>query len=255
MNKRTIAVASAALLTFAGGAYAVAGGSAPTAITSSVTDKLGESITAKYPGSTIVGIHSLPGGGFGVEVRKSDATDVHVSVDANFKVTGELAGGMGMRGGMGMGGDMGHHGGPGMFDTAALAKTLGVTEDKLTAALDKVRQANDPRGEFAAALAKSLNASTSDVQSVLDAQRGASGPGDRGGRHFGPGGGPGGPDNSALVTALAKKLNVSESKVKDALDAARPDKTNREQELATALAKELDLDAATVQKALSAQHP
>ncbi|MBO9534024.1 MAG: hypothetical protein J7513_13720 [Solirubrobacteraceae bacterium] len=193
-SKRTIAVASAALLTFAGGTYAVAGGSAPTAITSSVTDKLGDAITAKYPGSTIVGIHSEPGAsGFRVEVRKADGTEVHVSVDESYKVTGELKGregrvGPGMRGGMGMGGMHGRHGGPGgRFDTAALAKTLGVSEDKLTAALEKVRDdlrpttrptmpptkadRSDRRDALAEALAKELGLDASKVKSALEAQR------------------------------------------------------------------------------------
>lgn len=193
MTKRTIAVASAALLTFAGGAYAVAGGSAPTPITSSVTDKLGDAITAKYPGSTIVGIRSEPGGGYEVEVRKSDGTEVHVSLDGAYKITGTHEGGM--RGGMGRG--MGHMGGgPGghrgmHMDTAALAKSLGVTETKLTDALDKVREQLRPdakdrpqgttppsqadrdarREEFANALAKELGLDASKVTKALDAQR------------------------------------------------------------------------------------
>jgi hypothetical protein len=196
MNKRTLAVASAALLTFAGGAYAVASSSAPTAITSSVTDKLGDAITAKYPGSTIVGIRSEAGGGYEVEVRKSDATEVHVTLDANYKITGEHTGGRGGKGGPG--GDRGGHGGhrgP-HFDTAALAKAIGVTETKLTAALDKLRAAHqaehdkdraqgttppsktdrdDRRDEFAKQLAKELDVDASKVTKALEAQK----PGDR----------------------------------------------------------------------------
>lgn len=188
-SKRTLAVASAALLTFAGGTYAVAGSSAPTAITSSVTDKLGDAITAKYPGSTIVGIHSEPGAtGFRVEVRKSDGTEVHVAVDENYKVGDELKGGPG-RGGPG--GGFGHGGGRGGFgpglDTAALAKTLGVSEDKLTAALKTVRESLKPttppttpptkgdradrRDALAEALAKALGLDAAKVKSALEAQR------------------------------------------------------------------------------------
>lgn len=201
MTKRTIAVASAALLTFAGGAYAVAGGSAPTPITSSVTDKLGEAITAKYPGSTIVGIRSESGGGYEVEVRKSDGTEVHVALDGAYKITGTHEGGM--RGGMGrgmgpMGGGPGGHGGHrGMhMDTAALAKAIGVTESKLTAALDKVRDQLKPsagdrpqgttppsqadrdarRDEFAKALAKELDVDADKVTKALEAQRPADRP-------------------------------------------------------------------------------
>jgi ABC-type glycerol-3-phosphate transport system substrate-binding protein len=198
MTKRTIAIASAALLTFAGGAYAVAGGSAPTPITSSVTDKLGDAITAKYPDSTIVGIRSESGGGYEVEVRKSDGTEVHVSLDGAYKITGTHEGGMrGEKGrGMGpMGGGPGGHRGMHM-DTAALAKSLGVSESKLTAALDKVRDQLKPsagdrpqgttqpsqadrdarRDEFAKALAKELDVDADKVTKALEAQRPADRP-------------------------------------------------------------------------------
>lgn len=202
MKKRTLAVASAALLTFAGGAYAVASGSAPSPITSSVTDELNDAITAKYSGATIVGIRSESGGGYEVEVRKTDGTEVHVTLDSAYKITGTHEGGM--RGGRGPGdGPGGHGGGPGghrgpHFDTAALAKAIGVSESKLTAALDQVREQLKPsekdrptgttpptppsqadrdarRDAFAKALAKELGVDADKVSKALEAQR----PGDR----------------------------------------------------------------------------
>lgn len=202
MNKRTLAVASAALLTFAGGAYAVAGGSAPSPITSSVTDKLTDAISAKYSGATIVGIRSESGGGYEVEVRKTDGTEVHVTLDSAYKITGTHEGGM--RGGKGRGGH-GGHGGPGghrghHLDTAALAKAIGVSESKLTAALEKVREELRPddkdrpqgttppsqadreakhearRDALAKALAKELDVDADKVRKALDAQHGADRP-------------------------------------------------------------------------------
>ncbi|MEH3052442.1 MAG: hypothetical protein PGN13_00345 [Patulibacter minatonensis] len=195
-KKRTIAVASAALLTFAGGAYAVAGGSAPTAITSSVTDKLSDAITAKYPGATIVGIRSEPGAtGFDVEVRKSDGTNVHVELDADYKITASREGGPGPgRGFGGPGGPGGRrgHGGP-RLDTAAVAKTLGVSEDKLKTALQKVRESLRP--------AKPADG----VKPTTPGTRPA--PGER---------------RDKLAEALAKELGLDADKVKQALEDARP---------------------------------
>lgn len=263
-TKRTLAVASAALLTFAGGAYAVASSSAPTAITSSVTDKIDTAIAAKYPGATVVGIRSNDGGTFEVEVRKTDGTEVHVSLDASFKITAENAGGFG-RGGRGFGGPGGgfDHGGPGPVDTAALAKSLGVSEDKLTAAIDKVRTslADAHEADEVAAIAKALNASSADVKAVLDAQQSASGKGQDGGPGFGGhrGGDGDGPGSDALVTALAKKLGTTEAKVRAALQSARPDHSgdpsSRQDDLASALAKALGLDASKVKTAIAAQRP
>lgn len=252
-KRKHLVIASAAALSLAGGAYAVAGSSAPTPITGSVTDKINEAVTDKYPGATVVGIESETGGTFEAHVRQKDGTLLDVELSSAYAITGTHEGrGMGAGGGMGPGGGMGHMGGmrgPGM-DTAALAKALGVSEDKLTAALDKVRQ-DRPKDELAATLAKALGATTSDVQEVLDAQRKSAQGGQSGGmRGRGPGF-----DRDALVAALAKKLNIAESKVTAALDDARPDPSARRDALATALAKELGLDASKVKDALAAQAP
>lgn len=195
MNKRTLAVASAALLTFAGGAYAVAGGSAPSPITSSVTDKLTDAISAKYSGATIVGIRSESGGGYEVEVRKTDGTEVHVELDSAYKITGTHEGGM--RGDKGRGG----HGGPGghrghHLDTAALAKAIGVSESKLTAALEKVREELKPADK------DRPQGTTPPSQADREAKREAR--------------------REALAKALAKELGVDADKVTKALEAQRP---------------------------------
>lgn len=201
-SKRTLIAASAALLTFAGGAYAVAGGSAPSPITSSVTDKLSDAVVAKYPGATIVGIRSEPGGGYEVEVRKTDASEVHVTLDADFKITGTHEGGprgFGRGPGGPDGGPGGHRGHGPRFDTAALAKAIGVSEDKLTAALDKLRderradrdkdrptgttppapptkeERDARRDQFAKDLAKELGVDVDKVTKALAAQRPAFG--------------------------------------------------------------------------------
>jgi hypothetical protein len=137
---------------------------------------------------------------------------------------------------------------------AGVAKTLGVTTEKLRAALEAARPTKDERpgrdrGDLAAELAKALGVKTADVQEVLEANRparpkngarparpkdgtkppagrgGFGGPGGPGGGHGRHGGGPGGPggrggarfDDAALVAALAKGLDVSEAKVKAAL--------------------------------------
>ncbi len=192
MNKRTLAVASAALLTFAGGAYAVAGGSAPSPITSSVTDKLSDAITAKYPGASITGIRSEPGGGYEVEIRKSDATELHVELDAKYAITGTHEGGRGGdRGGRGGHGGPGGHRGP-RFDTAALAKAIGVSESKLTTALDAVREQLKPSTK------DRPQGTTPPTQADRDAKR------------------------EAFAKALAKELDVDVDKVTKALEAQRP---------------------------------
>jgi hypothetical protein len=129
------------------------------------------------------------------------------------------------------------HGGPGggHFDTAALAKTLGVTEDKLQAALDNVGPAkgdrDGKRAEWTAAIAKALGQSTADVQAVLDANRptppaAGSTPQQR----------PTKPDDSALAKALAAKFGITQDKAQAALEAAHGDKADRSDELAAALA-------------------
>lgn len=148
------------------------------------------------------------------------------------------------------------HGGPagGRVDTAALAKSLGVTEDKLQAALDKVRPAkgdrDDKRTERTAAIAKALGQSTADVQAVLDANRP-----ERPAAGGTPQQRPAKPDESALAKALAAKFGISQDKAQAALDAAHSGQPDRGDAMAAALAKELGLDATKVKSALEAQRP
>ena len=253
---KTVAIAAVGLLTLGGGAYAATAGKAPTPLTGSVTDQAADAVVAKYPGSTLVGIESRPDGTFDARTRKGDGTIVGVTLDKDFKVTATREGGPGGFGGPGRGGWGGPgHGGPGGPgrgpDAAALAKALGVSEDELQAAFQKVRpaQRDERRDGHVAAIAKALGASESDVRSVLEAQRGPAGPGPGG-----PGRGPRG-DRGELVSALAKKTGKSEADVRKALRDARPDPADRADELATALAKELGLDAAKVKQALQDARP
>lgn len=160
-------------------------------------------------------------------------------------------------GGPGGPGGRGHRGG-GRIDTAAIAKSLGVTEDQLDKALDAARDANAPKdradrgAERAAALATALGVETSAVQKILDASRPERGArGDRG---------PGArPDDTALVSALAKGLSKSEADVKAALtkvqEAHRAEHEAREDALYAAVAKSLNTDAAAVEKAFEAARP
>lgn len=240
-TSKTVALAAVGALALGGGAYAATSSSnAPTPLTSSVFESASEAALAEYPGATIVGLQSRGDGTYEAEVRKADGTAVDVELDKSFKITGTHTGGMG-RGGHG--GHGGGRGGFGHLDTAALAKTLGVTEAKLQSALQTTRTATfGGRGDQAAAIAKELGASTADVQSVFDAQGGGRG-------HRGPGGRD---DNSELVSALAKKTGKSEAAVTKALEAAH---TAREDAQAAALAKELGIDAAKVKSALNAAKP
>jgi hypothetical protein len=254
---KTVAIAAVGVLSLGGVAFAATNAAnAPTPLTGSVTDKASEAVVAKYPGSTLVGIESRPDGTFEARVRKSDGTQVGVTLDKDFKITSTREGGPGRGGPGGFGGHGGPGGHRGFLDTAALAKALGVTEAKLQAAIEKVRpERGDRKDERVAAIAKALDASASDVQAVLEAQRGAGGPGRGGPGAGGPGrGGPRG-DDSALVTALAKKTGKTEAQVRAALDAARPKPGDRFDELSAALAKELGLDAAKVESALEAAKP
>jgi phenylpyruvate tautomerase PptA (4-oxalocrotonate tautomerase family) len=246
---KTAALATIGALGIGGGAYAATSASkAPTPLTGSITDKASAAAVAKYPGSTLVGIQSRPDGTYAAQVRKTDGTQAVVVLDKDFQVTAAREGGRGFGGPGGFGGGGGGfgHGGPGRgLDTAALAKTLGVAEDKLQAAIDQVRPAAkaDRKDELVAAIAKALGASRADVQAVFDdvAKSGAAG------RGFGPRGG-----GSDLIAALAAKTGKSEDDVREALRSARPDKADRFAELAAALAKELGLDANKVQSALEA---
>lgn len=254
-KKKTVAIAAVGVLAVAGAASAAvtSGTKAPTPLTGSITDKISDAALSKYPGGTLVGLESEPDGSYEAQVRKTDGGSATVTLDKDFAVTATHDGwGHGGPGGPAGPGGPGH-GGPGRgVDAAALAKSLGVDEAKLTAALDKVRpDRGDRRTEMTAAIAKALGVDAADVQAVLDAQRGPDG-GPGPGRGRGPGGG------GELVSALAKKLGISEDKVRSALEAARPDRGDRgdrKNELAAALAKELGLDASKVQSALEADRP
>lgn len=112
--------------------------------------------------------------------------------------------GRGPGGDGGPGGPGGHRGGPGGMDAAALATKLGLTEAKVSAALEKVRAAEKPPTP------------PTDGAKPSDADRTAR--------------------EKAHVTALAKALGVSEAKVQAALDAIRSDReANRKSELSTRL--------------------
>ena len=260
IKTRTTAVALAVGLSLGGAAYATAASqsssSAPPgnpneqALTGDTAEKVKAAALAKLPGATILRVETDEGGVYEAHVRKTDGTEAEVRVDKDFAVTSvdtrPAGGGPGGRGPGGPGG--------GRVDTAALAKTLSVTEDKLQAALDKVRPANgdrdDKRTAWTAAIAKALGQSTTDIQSVLDANRpdppaAGSTPQQR----------PAKPDDSALAKALAAKFGVSQDKAQAALDAAHGDKDNRGDEFAAALAKELGLDATKVKSAIEAQRP
>jgi hypothetical protein len=255
INKtRTAVVVSAVGLSLSGGALATAATQSgtpsttdpagahakpnETPLTGDVAEKVKAAALAKLPGATVLRVESDGGGVYEAHVRKTDGTEAEVHVDKDYNVTSvdtRPAGGGRGHGGMG---DHGH------FDTAALAKTLGVTEAQLTAALDKVKPTKDDKHDGrAAAIAKALGQSEADVQAVLDANR----PDKSAGR---------GPhDDTALAKALAAKFNVTQDKAQAALDAAHGDRGARDTALATALAKALDLDAAKVKAALDAQHP
>lgn len=259
IKTRTTAVALAVGLSLGGGAYATAASQSSSsaspgnpneqALTGDTAEKVKAAALAKLPGATVLRVETDEGGVYEAHVRKTDGTEAEVHVGKDFTVTSvdtRPAGGPGGRG----------HGGPGggRLDTAALAKTLGVTEDKLQTALASVRPAmgdrDGKRTEWTAAIAKALGQPTADVQAVLDANHPAppaagSTPQQR----------PARPDDSALAKALATKFGISQDKAQAALDAAHGDKSDRGDELAAALAKELGLDTAKVKSALEAQRP
>lgn len=259
IKTKTTAVAAAVGLSLGGAAIATAASSsssAPpagghpneTALTGTTAEQVKAAALAKVPGATVLRVETDAGGVYEAHLKKSDGTEVEVHVDKDYNVTSvdtRPAGGPGGRGHGGPGGPGGP--GHGRVDTAALAKALGVTEAKLTAALGATRPAGKDKGGAdgrAAAIAKALGESESDVQAVLDANRpdrGAGGkPGDRGG------------DRDALAKALASKFGITQAKAQAALDGIRDD---RDTAFATALAKALGLDAAKVKSALDAQRP
>jgi hypothetical protein len=191
------------------------------------------------------------------------------------------------------------HRGPGpgarADELAKVAKTLGVTTEKLQAAEDAARPAKGDRPDKgsdgrAAEIAAALGVDTAKVQSILDANRptppkdgdrpaapkageqppapknGEQPPAPKNGeRPKGPGrggpGGPGGPrpDDTKLISALATGLGIDEAKVKSALAdiAAAHEKEHaaKDAERYAAIAKTLGLDAKDVQAAYEAARP
>jgi hypothetical protein len=256
IKSRTAIVVSAVGLSLGGAAYATAasqsGTTAPPtnpneqALTGDTAENVTAAALAKLPGATILRVETDEGGVYEAHVRKSDGTEADVHVGRDFAVTSVDAAPAGGHGGPGHGGP----GGGGHFDTAALAKSLGVTEAKLQAALDATRPAKDDKmDDRAAAIAKALGQSQADVQAVLDANRPTPPTGSGTPQQW-----PAKPDESALAKALATKFGITQDKAQAALDAAHGDHDHTT-ELATALAKELGLDVAKVTSALEAQHP
>jgi hypothetical protein len=132
-----------------------------------------------------------------------------------------------------------------------LATQLGVSQDKLKAALDAVKskRSGSARQSLVDALAAELGVSADSVQNALKSARDQAAPG-RPWRK---------PDADALAASLAKSLNLDEAKVKAALDKVRSDAQQRfEQErkqFADDLAQELGLPVDKVEKALSPAKP
>ena len=139
--------------------------------------------------------------GIGASAAMADSTPTSTGTATSSAPSTETPG----RGGPGgPGGPGGHHGGPGGLDAAALATKLGLTEAKVTAALEKVRAAQKP------------SAPPAQGATPTDTERQAR--------------------EKARVTALAKELGVSEAKVQAALDAIRADReADRKAELSTRL--------------------
>ena len=223
------------------------------ALTGDTAEKVKAAALAKLPGATILRVETDEGGVYEAHVRKTDGTEAEVHVGEDFAVTSvdtRPAGGPGDPGGRG-------HGGPGggRVDTAALAKTLGVTEDKVQAALDKVRPAkgdrDDKRTAWTAAIAKALGQSTADVQAVLDANRPSPPSAGTPRRSSGP--------PSRMTQRWPRRSPRSSGSPRTR---RRPrwtprtaTRTSRGDELAAALAKELGLDATKVNSALEALRP
>lgn len=162
--------------------------------------------------------------GFGISAAVADTPSPSGSASGSSSASpsgsattapGAGGGGMGMRHGGpdGFGRGPGH--GPGMggfgmgrgLDTAALATKLGVTEDKLTAALQKVGQSMRDQHEQA-----EDGTRTPPTQAEIDARQ------------------------QAFAAALAKELGIDQTKVTAAFDALRAEReAARKAELSTRL--------------------
>jgi hypothetical protein len=255
-SKKLIAVAAAFGVALGGGAIATAQSTSAdrpartdrAPLSADAAAKVKAAALERVPGATVD--RTEAGGPYGTpyhaHITTTNGTKQVVLVDGQFRATAVQADqGRGGRGGPG-----GRHGGRGM-DTATLAKALGVTEARLTAALQAVRPAKDAaRGDRhadeIAAIARSLGESDAAVKAVFDAVH------DQGGR--GPRG-----DDAALVAALVKQFSVTQAKAQAAVDAAeaahRAGHEDRHAAMAAALAKELGLGTAKVQAALDAVRP
>jgi hypothetical protein len=126
--------------------------------------------------------------------------------------------GFGYGPGGGRAGFHGFRGGP-RQDLADAAKKLGVSQDKLLAALKNLRddrkgKIDDLRDAFAQALAKQLGIPESKVESALDKRAG-----DRQGGRKLKRDGHRGDMRAAFAKQLAAKLGITEAKVRAALDA------------------------------------
>ena len=150
-------------------------------------------------------------------------------------------------------GKHGFRGGP-RQDLADAAKKLGVSQDKLLAALKNLRddrkgKVDDLRDAFEKALAKQLGIPESKVESALD-KRGA----DRQGGRKLKRDGHRGDMRDAFAKQLAAKLGITEAKVRSALDAQRKAGPPGPPDL-SALATKLGVTEAKLRDALQSLRP
>jgi biotin operon repressor len=150
-------------------------------------------------------------------------------------------------------GKHGFRGGP-RQDLADAAKKLGVSQDKLLAALKNLRddrkgKVDDLRDAFATALAKQLGIPESKVEGALD-KRGA----DRQGGRKLKRDGRRGDMRDAFAKQLAAKLGITEAKVRSALDAQRKAGPPGPPDL-SALATKLGVTEAKLRDALQSLRP
>jgi hypothetical protein len=150
-------------------------------------------------------------------------------------------------------GKHGFRGGP-RQDLADAAKKLGVSQDKLLAALKNLRddrkgKIDDLRDAFAQALAKQLGIPESKVESALDKRAG-----DRQGGRKLKRDGRRGDMRAALAKQLAAKLGTTEAKVRAALDAQHKAGLPGPPDL-SALATKLGVSEAKLRDALQSLRP
>ena len=150
-------------------------------------------------------------------------------------------------------GKHGFRGGP-RQELADAAKKLGVSQDKLLAALKKLRadnkgKADDLRDAFAKALAKQLGISESKVETALD-KRG----GDRQGGRKLRRDGHRGDMRDAFAKQLAAKLGIDAAKIRSALDAQHKSGPPGPPDL-SALATKLGVSEAKLRDALQSLRP